>query len=287
MRIPALVLTFIANYSFAAAGYSVPRADLPFHLTPRGGVIVRVNLDAGGAIPFLLDTGANGSAISESLVTSLRLPIVAKTTVASAIGQKVRLVTRIEHLAMGGVSVNDVLATVMPDEDFALPDTDGGRVRGIVGQDVLAALRYTIDYRARRIMFRDLAGEVPRHADVLTLEPCDDRFLVVLPQGGSTLRLVPDSGSEGLVFFRQVDRAESPITLTSRAMLSGVTGSRQAMMGRLNVLRIGETRLTDVPVVIVDRAATTQSADGLLPLHIFARVTFNGPERQLVIESRF
>jgi len=287
MRIPALVLTFIANCSFAAAAHSVPRADLPFHLTPRGGVIVRVNLDAGSAIPFLLDTGANGSAISESLVTSLGLPIVARTIVASAIGQKARLVTRIEHLAMGGVSVNDVLATVMPDEDFAWPDADGGRVQGIVGQDILGALRYTIDYRARQIMFRDLAGEVPRHAAVLTLEPCDDRFLVVLPQGGSTLRLVPDSGSEGLVLFHRDDRAESPITLTGRATLSGVTGSREAMMGRLNVLRIGETRLTDVPVVIVDRAASAQSADGLLPLHIFARVTFNGPERQLVIESRF
>ena len=59
------------------------------------------------------------------------------------------------------------------------------------------------------------------------------------------------------------------------------------MMGRLNVLRIGETRLTDVPVVIVDRAASAQRADGLLPLHIFTRVTFNGPKRQLVIESRF
>ena len=116
---------------------------------------------------------------------------------------------------------------------------------------------------------------------------CDDRFLVVLPQGGSTLRLVPDSGSEGLVLFHRDDRAESPITLTGRATLSGVTGSREAMMGRLNVLHIGETELTDVPVVIVDRAATVQGADGLLPLHIFARVTFNGPERQLVIESRF
>jgi len=287
MRIPALVLIFIANCSFAAAAHSVPHSELPFHLTPRGGVIVRVNLDDGRAIPFLLDTGANGSAISESLVTSLGLPIVAQTTVASAIGQKARLVTRIEHLAMGGVSVNDVLATVMPDQDFALPDADGGRVQGIVGQDVLAALRYTIDYRARRIIIRDLAGEVPRHAAVLTLEPCDDRFLVVLPQGRSTLRLVPDSGSEGLVLFPRDDRAKSPITLTGRATLSGVTGSREAMMGRLNVLHIGETRLTDVPVVIVDRAATVQGADGLLPLHIFARVTFNGPERQLVIESRF
>jgi predicted aspartyl protease len=286
MRIPALVLTFIANCSFAAAAHSVPRPELPFHLTPRGGVIVRVDLDDGRAIPFLLDTGSNGSAISESLVRSLRLGIVAKTTVASAIGQKIRPVTRIEHLVMGSVSVNDVLATVMPDDDFALPDADGDRVQGIVGQDVLAALRYTIDYRARRVVLFATSREVPRHAAVLTLEPRDDRFLVVLPQGRSTLRLVPDSGSEGLVLFQRENGATSPITFTGRATLSSVTGSGEAMTGRLEALRIGATTLTDVPVVIVEHVPAAQTADGLLPLHIFARVTFNGPERELVIETQ-
>jgi len=286
MRIRALVLTFIANYWFAAAAHSVPRPDLPFHLTPRGGVIVRVDLDDGRAIPFLLDTGSNGSAISESLVRALRLSIVAKTTIASAIGQKAAAVTRIEQLGMGGVSVHNVLATVLPDDDFALAGADGDRVQGIVGQDVLGGLRYTIDYRARRILFREVAGELAPNAAVLTLEPRDDRFLVVLPQGSSTLRLVPDSGSEGLVLFQRDDRAKSPVTFTGRVTLSGIAGSREALTGRLDVLRIGETRLTDVPVVLVERVSAAQTADGLLPLHIFARVTFNGPERTMVVESR-
>jgi hypothetical protein len=196
MRSVTLVLTFFFYESFAAAVHSVP-TQLPFHLTPRGGVIVRVRLDDGRAIPFLLDTGSNGSAISESLVTLLRLPIVAKTTVASAIGQKARLVTRIEHLVMGGVSVNDVLATVMPDDDFALPDADGDRVQGIVGQDVLAALRYTIDYRARRVVFFATSREVPRHAAVLTLEPRDDRFLVVLRRAVPRFAWCRTAGPQG------------------------------------------------------------------------------------------
>jgi predicted aspartyl protease len=286
MRIPALVLTFIVNCSFAAAAHSVPRADLPFHLTPRGGVIIRVGLDDGRSILFLVDTGSSGSAISESLAVELHLPIVAKTTVASAIGQESRLVTRIEQVSIGNVLVNDVLATVMPDADFALPDADGARVQGIIGQDVLASLRYTIDYRARRIVFRDLHGGVPLHAAVLTLEPRDDRFLVVLPQGGSTLRLVPDSGSEALVLFQRESRLPATLALIGRATLSGIAGSGEAVMARLATLRIGATTLTDVPVAIVEHVPAAQTADGLLPLHIFARVTFNGPERELVIEPR-
>jgi hypothetical protein len=43
--------------------------------------------------------------------------------------------------------------------------------------------------------------------------------------------------------------------------------------------------LTDVPAVVVDDRINA-AADGLLPLHIFARVTVNGPEGKLVIEAR-
>ena len=42
-----------------------------------------------------------------------------------------------------------------------------------------------------------------------------------------------------------------------------------------------ETRLLNV-----HGKPAAQTSDGLLPLHIFARVTFNGPERQLVIERQ-
>jgi hypothetical protein len=54
----------------------------------------------------------------------------------------------------------------------------------------------------------------------------------------------------------------------------------------VRALRVGSATLMDVPAVIVGRECDSPSVDGLLPLHIFARVTFNGPERQLFIEER-
>ena len=286
MRTLVLVLTLALDYSFAAAAPSVPRAELPFRLTPRGGVIVRVLLDGRRPASFLVDTGSNGSAISESLVEKMRLPIVARATVTSAIGQKPRLVARIEHLSMSGVPAASILATVIPDRELALPDAASG-IDGIIGQDVLSGCRYTIDYRTQRIIWRDGAVAAPRSAAVLALEPRDDRFLAVLPQRGSTLRLVPDTGSERVVLFhRDDDVAPPPVTDENRTEVSGVAGTGEGRLARLGTLRIGAATLSDVPVVIVERAPAAQTADGLLPLHIFARVTFNGPERQLVIEPR-
>ncbi len=288
MRISAIVATLTVIHSFAAAAPSVPRG-LPFHLTPQGGVIVRVFLDAHGPVQFLVDTGSNGSSISEDLASALGLPIVARTALLSAIGQKPRLMTRIEHLAMDGISVTDVLATITPEPEFALPDivSAAGRIQGVIGQDVLASLRYTIDYRARRIIWWDAPAAIPRDAALLTLESRNDRFVAVLPQEREAIRLVPDSGAETLVLFRRNGHTGPLVTSTDkRTVVTGLAGSRDARLARVNGLRIGSTIMTDVPAVVVENAPGVQTSDGLLPLHIFARVTFNGPEKQLIIEQR-
>ena len=288
MRSTVLVLTLVLVHSFAVSARSVPSAPLRFHLTPRGGVIVHVFLDANGPFPFLIDTGSNGSAISTTLASRLALPAVAKTTTSSVSGQVGRLVTRIEQLTIGGVVSTGVLATLTPAEELAMLDegADGQVLQGIVGQDVLATLRYTIDYRQQRIIWRDTTADIPRNAAVLALEPRDDRFLVVLPQDQATIRLVPDSGSEALVLFRRGGWLPRIRWSDERVTMSGLAGRGEAEVGRVDALRIGEGTLKDVRAVIVDEPATPAASDGLLPLHLFARVTFNGPERQLVIEQR-
>lgn len=281
-----LSVSLILIGSFAAAAESVP-PPLTFHLTPQGGIVVPVIVNGFGPCPFIVDTGSSGSAISQELADRLNAPIVAKTSVASAIGQKPRLVARIEQLAMGEVAARELLVTITPSAEFDVPDTaEGGRkVQGIIGQDVLAGLRYTIDYRRRQIVWRDEADKLPLGASVLELEPHDDRFLVVLPQRRETLRLVPDSGSEALVLFRRERRIDPPMLLDGpRTELASLAGKASAAFARVSSLRIGATTLIDVPAVVVDREGGA-AGDGLLPLHMFARVTFNGPERQLLIEQ--
>ena len=207
----------------------------------------------------------------------------------SATGQKDALVARIEDLDMGGVTASGVLATIASSDTFNLPDIaeSGEKVQGVIGQDVLGALRYTIDYRERRIVWHDAVQGAPRGASVLALEPHDDRFLVLLPQDHITLRLVPDSGTEALVLFQGDGMPQlSAMPAGESRGLTSLTGTRAARPAVVRALRVGSTTLTDVAAVIVGRESASPSADGLLPLHIFARVTFYGPERQLLIEGR-
>jgi hypothetical protein len=200
------------------------------------------------------------------------------------------LVARIEHLAMGEVTASGVLMTIAPADAFNLPDIAAGgqKVQGVIGQDVLAVLRYTIDYGKRRIVWHDGNVQVPRRADVFDLEPQNDRFVVLLPQNDRVLRLVPDTGAETLVLFQSDDRTQPRVARTHHesAGLTSLTGTRAARPAVVRALRVGSTTLMDVAAMIVGREPGSPLVDGLLPLHIFARVTFNGPGRQLFIEGR-
>lgn len=279
-------LALLLVHSFAAASPPVP---LPFHLTHQGAIIVPAILNDSAPASFMLDTGSNGSVISEQLASTLGAKVVAKTTLMSASGRTDALVVRIEHLAVGSASADGVLMTVASPDTLNLPDlaTSGHHVQGVIGQDVLGALRYTIDYSARRIIWHEAAAGVPPRATVLELESQDDRFVARVPQDRRVLRLVPDTGAEALVLFQNGGSILPSATVANESVeLTSLAGTRPARRAVVRALHVGSTMLMDVPAVIVNRECDSPPLDGLLPLHMFARVTFNGPERQLVIENR-
>lgn len=270
-------------HAFAAASASVP---LPFHLTPQGAIIVPVIVNGTTRTDFLLDTGSNGSVISEELASSIGANIVARTTMVSAAGRKDALVAGIEHIAIGDVMATGLLMTIESSDALQLPDVvaSGRKVQGVIGQDVLAQRCYTIDYRKREIVWHDVSSTIPAGGTVLDLEPQDDRFVVVLPQDRSVLRLVPDSGAETLVLFRGGGAAREVAMASGSIGVTSLSGTQSAERAVVRALRVGPRILKNVPAAIVTRRSDTPASDGLLPLHVFARVTFNGPERQLVIE---
>jgi predicted aspartyl protease len=278
-------LALLLIHSFAATSPPVP---LSFHLTAQGAIIVPAIVNGIGPLSFMLDTGSNGSVISEQLASTLGAKAVAKTTLMSASGRKDALVVRIEHLTVGGVSTHGLQMTVAPPEAFNLPDvaTSGRNIQGVIGQDVLGALRYTIDYQERRIVWHNAAARIPAHATVLELESQDDRFVARVPQDHHVLRLVPDTGAETLVLFQHGGSILPTVSLANESVeLTGLTGTRNARRVVVRAFRVGSTLLTDVAAVIVGRDCDATPLDGLLPLHLFARVTFNGPEHQLLIET--
>ena len=129
--------------------------------------------------------------------------------------------------------------TVASPDAFNLPDlaTSGHNVQGVIGQDVLGALRYTIDYGKRRIVWHDKAAIVPARATVLELESQDDRFVARVPQDHGVLRLVPDTGAETLVLFQHGGSIPPSASFANESVeLTGLTGSTGcATRGRARV----------------------------------------------------
>jgi predicted aspartyl protease len=71
------------------------------------------------------------------------------------------------------------------------------------------------------------------------------------------------------------------------AGLKTLSGERSVQRVVIDVIDVGEIRLRNqVAVVIADVEPDATLADGLLPLHLFARVTFNGPQKMLIVEAR-
>ena len=250
-----------------------------FQLGPQGGVMVPVMVNGSGPFIMLLDTGATHSAISEDVAAIAGARAVAKGTVISPIGETVRAIVSIDRLVVGPISADNVLPSVVPTGSFDVE----GKIHGLIGQDVLAWLRYTLDFKRRVVEWHDEAP--PRRGIALRLAYEDGRFLVSVPQGHTTLRLVPDSGAGGLVLFNAAGRASGNIVDTGQTVqLDTATAGRRARHVRLRELRFGPRTMRDVPAVLIERLDPRPAeGDGLLPLHLFERVTFDGPSRLLIL----
>lgn len=260
---------------------SLPASEsTPFSRAPQGGILVPVVLNGAGPFPMLLDTGASHSSVSEELAQTLQLPVIARTMVQSPVGGRERIVVRAERLKMGTHEMS-VTPTVVPQRDLAI----AGGVHGVVGQDVLSELRYTIDYRRHHIQWggqnRPAAS---RPIAVLPLAFHEGLPLVELSQGDSTLRMVADSGSGGLVLFNG-GTGRLPMTPDGGLVRLGTfQGTGLARSVRINRLQVGRSTWRDLPAVVLERTSSpAHQGDGLLPLHLFDRVTFDGHAGRLIV----
>jgi hypothetical protein len=229
---------------------------------------------------FMLDTGSSHSVVSSEFAAAIGATPVAKTTVMSAIGATdLRLVVRIDGLMLGAACVDNVMPSVVSN------DALGSGIDGLLGQDVLASRTYTIDYRRRVVTWGESNGAASAAGVSLALHADGGRYVVDLPQRQTVLHMVPDSGAEALVLFQPVSlglplRREG---ITGVSTLAAIVDARQATLFEL---RVGTFAVTDIPAVLLGRRGDASMTDGLLPLALFGRATFDAPGGRLIVEAR-
>lgn len=275
-----IFLTLIGSAVLLGAGPE-PQS-VAFHSSKPGEVVVPVSVNGAGPFQFLLDTGSSHTVISATLAQTLGASPIAKTLVSSPIGDQLRPVVRLGRVEFGPVVTEAVLSSVV--NDVAL--CGNGRIQGLLGQDVLANGRYTIDYQRRRVTWAGASVDGSGTSVTLRMRPSAGRYLVDVPQGEALLRLVPDSGAEGLVLFQ--GPRPIPIAVTPRSAtreLSTLNERANVEEIRVERLQVGPATWRDLPAVLLTRRQLTSSAgDGLLPLHLFTRVTLDGPGQVLIAE---
>lgn len=277
-----VIASLLVSVAVASASTGA-RPVTPFELLDDGSMIVAVTIGGTGPYRFVVDTGSSRTVISTRLWRSLRRPVVASTVMVTPAGREVAYVVRLDAVIVGTLAGMTIDAAVMPAERYAA----GQRVDGLIGQDVLAANVYTIDYRERVIEWHDPSDAVPGLR--LALHVRDSRVLVVLPQRAGDrqpLSLIPDSGSDAFVLFAHA-KDKLRMTLLDVDVVTSLSGTRLARRVQVDELVIGDARLQDSPAVIVDSGEDAGTmGDGLLPLHVFSRVTINVPERYLIVAAR-
>jgi len=259
------------------------RRTTPFDLRDDGSIVVPVTIGGTGPYLFVIDTGSSRTVISARLWRTLRLPVLAQTVMVTPAGRDLAYVVRLDGVAVGGGPAVNVRAAVLP----AVPDAAGQHIDGLIGQDVLAALVYTIDYRERALIWH--APDDPLPGVRLPLLIRDNRVLVSLAQRDgdpNPLQFIPDSGSDGLVVFAHA-RDKLRLTPLDIGLLSSMAGPRLVRRVEVEGLVIGDARLQRALAVVLDSAEpASMMGDGLLPLHVFARVTLNAGEGYLIVQPR-
>ncbi len=286
--------TFIAVAVLApmsSGAEEVPAREVPLTLHRSGHVTVRVTAGGVGPFRFLVDTGSSASSVFEHLANRLQLVAAWRTEVVAAVGTELRGVAPLGPLRVGQVEVPDIHATLLTHQERRNVGLD---VDGILGQDFLARFHYTIDYRKGRLIWEDAPErgdtrpeDTPLASTRVRLIASGGRSVIELPQGIAgepPLRFVPDTGASTLVVFERSSALPVAIIADHRsAEAASLLATRKTKMMRLLELKVGDLTLRNQPAVILTRSIDEFDVDGLLPLHMFSRVSFRHRDGVLIL----
>jgi hypothetical protein len=252
-----------------------PNANVvPIQVTPSRLVVVPVALDGIEPRPFLLDTGATATVVDAQLVEQLGLATVALRLEVTPNEARRMPVVRLPRLGIGSASFDGILATARRVEPLV---NSGARIAGILGQDVLGQIDWSLDYDRRVIWIED--GCEPPRGLRLPIELADERPLITASlASGTSIRLVLDSGATVPILFRALDVTASVGDL----MLETALKMARVDVVALPTLHVGARRLDRLRAARVT-SPEPRVEEGLLPTSLFTRIRFENSRKQVVL----
>lgn len=236
----------------------VPVSDEPLYAAPTsvdrvGRILAAVEIDGRGPYRFIVDTGANRSAVSARLAgdmglapkTEAMLDVHGVTGAASVPSIQVR------HLRAGDIVITEQTLPVLSDPVFA-------DAQGILGVDRLQGARIEVDFANDTVVIRRSGGRrapsgfltVParlRHGGLL---------LVAGRVGTVRTKVIIDTGADrsigNLALLSALARRSRGANQSPSVVTGATPGSLTAITFTTPTISIGEAKLRNLPVTFGD-----------------------------------
>jgi predicted aspartyl protease len=130
----------LAGFLAVALLTSSVQAEVRLSWDSTGHVVVPAIVNGKGPFEFILDTGADESAVYSWFAKSLHLPAGGKRELSGATGSSAETGTLLSTLAVDGHVITQVEADTVPDRP------DGAKLAGVIGADLMLHRLVVIDF---------------------------------------------------------------------------------------------------------------------------------------------
>jgi predicted aspartyl protease len=253
---PAWAQTTTTKLDAVSGGPQVDQStqtqDVNFKTELDDRMTVPVKLSGNGPYRFLVDTGADRTAVSSQIVSALKLPSAAAAELHSVAGAT----------SVSTAKVREFEFTRQPEQSIeaAVLDRVNMGADGIVGVDVLRSQRVQFDFEKQVMSIVPSSMADPsyeRGSIVVRAKRKNGRLIVTdADANGERLTVVLDTGSQvsiGNLALRRRLRGNNLVDLEKSVELESVTGAK--ILGDYMFVReltIGGIGLTNLAVVFTD-----------------------------------
>ena len=231
-----------------------PGEEIGFDTDTYDRMTVPVRVGGAGPYRFLVDTGADRTAVSSLLAAQLKLPSGPQARLHSVTGTTIVQTAKVARLELSANRVRSVEAALLERADMGAD--------GILGVDSLRSERVVFDFKNQVISIVPSAHRLEREdsTTIIVRGKLKRGHLIVTNArvNGSPLTVVLDTGSEvtmGNPALRQALEAKRRLGEPVPIQLISVTGRK--LVGEVysvKQLTMGEVTFRDLAVVVSDAA---------------------------------
>jgi predicted aspartyl protease len=227
--------------------------------------VVRLTIGGRGC-DFMLDTGASGIVIDDDVASALHLTAYGATSNGANAGRYVSRTVVASHVAVGDLSMHDVVMRTIPHLG-AERSTDDFRIVGLLGFDFIDAVSLKLDYDAGTITATRADAFVPPSG--AEAYPLDVRLgtgqpmIDVRVNGSLGERFVLDTGAYGSILIDDYFARRYPDAMVDEGhgegrtrRYYGVGGSFSTQPYQLSSVELGAVRFKDFVAYRVTSASS-------------------------------